>query len=233
MPICTGKKTGTKEQFVGDILTTPASLVERLKMAGVPTKDRNHMYYRHFIAYDFEALLVKVEADYGHNTEKTKYTHHHQPLCVGVASSLGASEFIYDEDPKKLVTRFLAMVLSMRYSIVEQVMEEWRPVFTQLTYVLRLVEDAMQALDRGEDGTEIFRFGEDRLKLYEQFKKFAEQLTGLKREVLEYIREVPVVAFNAAKYDIHLIRDTLMEVMTRMPEDFQQYGYQMPFLPDE
>jgi hypothetical protein len=204
---------------------------------------RDHLFYSEFITYDFESLLVPVDPNYRHNTVKTEYTHRHQPICVGLASSLGVGdpdrygtqEYIFDENPQKLVKRFILGIMVMRRVIVNKIFETWRPVLKELTDLIKMIQDAVSALDLGEDEYEgiDFRPVDDRERLASDYRNYMKQIIQLKVDVIRYIREVPVLAFNASRYDVKLIRDTLFSVMTCLPAEIQAYTTKLKYLPGE
>jgi hypothetical protein len=224
-------------------MTHSPSLVDRLHSAGVTSVEREHLFYSEFITYDFESLLVKVDPNYRHNTVKTLYTHRHQPICVGLASSLGVGdpdrygvqEFIIDENPQQLVKRFILGIMVMRRVIVKKTFETWRPVLTELTELIKSIQDAVSALEMGEDEYEVidFRPVQDKERLAVDYRNYLKQIIQLKIDAIRYIREVPVLAFNAARYDVQLIRDTLVSVMTRLPEEIRAYTTKLRYQPGE
>jgi hypothetical protein len=213
-------------------------LIEKLKRHDVDVADPQLLYYKDFIAFDFESCLEPVEGEAGRKGDKTLIDCIHRPISVGLKSSRDLDSFIYNEDPKALVKEFLKTILMLRMHIVRQLMKEWRPVFKRLndvyisTYKWMLIayRDDGNGLSPAEQQIVDLTEEEDAYPNkynvttdnYWEHHDFLVSLRKLKKDLLNYIREVPILGYNSAKYDMNLIKSCLFEVLTSdMPDGYR------------
>ena len=152
--------------------------------------------YPYFIVYDFEAICQKINEK---QTDELEITAKHIPVSVAINDNLTKKpSFIVEEDPKKLIKKFVVELLKRARQIEETV---WlsNPV---LGVYKKFNED-----DQGEQYGG-YLINEARVKLSKETAK----------SYVNWVKQVPVFGFNSGRYDINMIKEYFVENLTSLSE---------------
>ena len=152
--------------------------------------------YPYFIVYDFEAVSQKITEK---QTDELTITAKHIPVSVAINDNLTKKpSFIVEEDPKKLVERFVVELLKRAREIEEKV--------ESANYVLG-VRRKMNADDKG-DQYGGYLINEASVKLSKETAK----------SYVNWVKQVPVFGFNSGRYDINMIKEYFVENLTSLSD---------------
>ena len=152
--------------------------------------------YPYFIVYDFEAICQKINEK---QTDELEITAKHIPVSVAINDNLTKKpSFIVEEDPKKLIKKFIVELLKRARQIEETV---WlsNPV---LGVYKKFNED-----DQGEQYGG-YLINEARVKLSKETAK----------SYVNWVKQVPVFGFNSGRYDINMIKEYFVENLTSLSD---------------
>ena len=152
--------------------------------------------YPYFIVYDFEAICQKINEK---QTDELEITAKHIPVSVAINDNLTKKPyFIVEEDPKKLIKKFVVELLKRARQIEETV---WlsNPV---LGVYKKFNED-----DQGEQYGG-YLINEARVKLSKETAK----------SYVNWVKQVPVFGFNSGRYDINMIKEYFVENLTSLSD---------------
>ena len=152
--------------------------------------------YPYFIVYDFEAICQKINEK---QTDELEITAKHIPVSVAINDNLTKKpSFIVEEDPKKLIKKFVVELLKRARQIEETV---WlsNPV---LGVYKKFNED-----DQGEQYGG-YLINEARVKLSKETAK----------SYVNWVKQVPVFGFNSGRYDINMIKEYFVENLTSLSD---------------
>ena len=152
--------------------------------------------YPYFIVYDFEAICQKINEK---QTDELEITAKHIPVSVAINDNLTKkTSFIVEEDPKKLIKKFVVELLKRARQIEETV---WlsNPV---LGVYKKFNED-----DQGEQYGG-YLINEARVKLSKETAK----------SYVNWVKQVPVFGFNSGRYDINMIKEYFVENLTSLSD---------------
>ena len=152
--------------------------------------------YPYFIVYDFEAICQKINEK---QTDELEITAKHIPVSVAINDNLTKKpSFIVEEDPKKLIKKFVVELLKRAREIEETV---WlsNPV---LGVYKKFNED-----DQGEQYGG-YLINEARVKLSKETAK----------SYVNWVKQVPVFGFNSGRYDINIIKEYFVENLTSLSD---------------
>ena len=152
--------------------------------------------YPYFIVYDFEAICQKINEK---QTDELEITAKHIPVSVAINDNLTKKpSFIVEEDPKKLIKKFVKELLKRARQIEETV---WlsNPV---LGVYKKFNED-----DQGEQYGG-YLINEARVKLSKETAK----------SYVNWVKQVPVFGFNSGRYDINMIKEYFVENLTSLSD---------------
>ena len=152
--------------------------------------------YPYFIVYDFEAICQKINEK---QTDELEITAKHIPVSVAINDNLTKKpSFIVEEDPKKLIKKFVVELLKRARQIEETV---WlsNPV---LGVYKKFNED-----DKG-DQYGGYLINEARVKLSKETAK----------SYVNWVKQVPVFGFNSGRYDINMIKEYFVENLTSLSD---------------
>ena len=152
--------------------------------------------YPYFIVYDFEAICQKINEK---QTDELEITAKHIPVSVAINDNLTKKpSFIVEEDPKKLIKKFVVELLKRARQIEETV---WlsNPV---LGVYKKFNED-----DQGEQYGG-YLINEAMVKLSKETAK----------SYVNWVKQVPVFGFNSGRYDINMIKEYFVENLTSLSD---------------
>ena len=152
--------------------------------------------YPYFIVYDFEAICQKINEK---QTDELEITAKHIPVSVAINDNLTKKpSFIVEEDPKKLIKKFVVELLKRARQIEETV---WlsNPV---LGVYKKFNED-----DQG-DQYGGYLINEASVKLSKETAK----------SYVNWVKQVPVFGFNSGRYDINMIKEYFVENLTSLSD---------------
>ena len=181
-------KVGVQFQYPGGFYQNRQTVFEKLEAMNlyVPKKYRFHDYY---IVHDFECLLE----DRSYNDDdNTQYTKEHVPVSVSVASNIPGFEAphcIVDEkgDVQGLIDRYVQYLVAAAKRAEEE--------------QLKTYQQYIDKLDQ--------RIGKKKAQfLINRYK-------NIKQQLIEWIKEIPVIGFNTAKYDLNAIKNELFYALAQ------------------
>ena len=152
--------------------------------------------YPYFIVYDFEAICQKINEK---QTDELEITAKHIPVSVAINDNLTKKpSFIVEEDPKKLIKKFVVELLKRARQIEEKV--------ESANYVLG-VRRKMNEDDQGEQYGG-YLINEEMVKLSKETAK----------SYVNWVKQVPVFGFNSGRYDINMIKEYFVENLTSLSD---------------
>ena len=163
-----------KHDFVGGYCQKTKSVFEDL-----PKKYRSNTFFDHFITYDFEAILSKIDDK---KTDSLTYTNKHIPVSFSIFSNIEGydKEPIFEccNDPKELI-----------YSFVKTLV-----VISDKAYKINSVKY-----------NNVLEYLNTQIDIAKNEKELA-YANSKKDRFLKWLREVPVIGFNSGKYDSNLMK---------------------------
>ena len=245
---CTKKVNGRKDVFPGAISKTYCTLIEKLFRVGI-TVEEDLLYFKSFIAYDFESLLrPNPEVDDGAG-QKTKVLAEHIPVSVGLCASHQRlhSVFPSNASPVELAKEFLRGLLLMRRFMLMELFEKYKQVFTELEELiihhrlLHLYESVGCDLEQvpQEHREEVENILEDleehrtSIHFTKQRQVWIDNLIGVKKRLEEYIRPMICLGFNSARYDLKIIVPYMLPLMLGDSVEFLESCHGTLYSPPE
>lgn len=201
------KSCANKTKFVypGGFHQDRENIFERLDQYDihVPVDERNFPWY---ICYDFEALLQKVQDQ---PTDMLRWTHKHVPVSVSLCSNVeGQTDpvCLVDADQDQLVTHMVSHMNGIANRVYELAEEKWGWVLEAIDEKLRESEEDelnsdAEVVERSRDEVD-----DETLEDECETKKPSHPLQKIYGRMETYMRQVPVLGFNSAKYDLNLIK---------------------------
>lgn len=154
----------------------------------LPKKYQDKKFFDYYITYDFESILSKIEDV---RTDRLKYTNKHLPVSFSLCSNIPG----YDKDPifvchnnvKELIDMFVKNLVDMSAKAYD---------INKVKYadVVKYLECKIQ----------FAKHDKDKIKAENKYKRFT-----------KWLREVPVVGFNSAKYDANIMKIYLSGALTK------------------
>ena len=217
------KEGRVRHVYPGGFHKQPLAIRDKLESVGVMLPE--HLaYYDQFICFDFESMFKNLE---GVRTEKTEFISQHCPVSYALCDSLGETLSRCHEDPKQLMVLFVRDLLTLRKKLVQNLTDDFRPVFDDLNELLaesyREVQhvkenDPCQGIDKEQDPVE-YRLATLNIKWA---KEWYQNLVQIKEDETKYIKTVPVLGYNSAHYDINLIKQHLITLLMQDKREDRQ-----------
>ena len=183
-------------KYIGGIYQNSKTVFEALANFSIFPPDGHSRMYPYKITFDFEAFFRPAKQP---STERVSVLWEHVPLSASVASDFPGREgpicFVRQSDANSdpLLDRVLNYINETAKVIGEAMLELYRPTLAKLDETLdealRLEEKVFSSPDG--DFTETGK---------------RHPLVDLKKKLLRYLRQVPVIGFNSGRYDLNLIK---------------------------
>jgi hypothetical protein len=172
-----------KHEFIGGYCEKTKSVFENL-----PKKYQDRKFFDYYIAYDFEAILSKMEDV---RTDRLQYTNKHLPVSFSLFSNIDG----YDKEPifecrndvKELIDVFVKTLVEMSAKAYEKNAVKYADVIKYLECQIHFAKN-----------------DKDKIKAVKKLDRF-----------MKWLREVPVVGFNSAKYDANIMKMYLSGALTK------------------
>ena len=190
-------KDKTRYVYPGGFYSQKKSVFEELSYFGIGCTDR---VYTHFITFDFESILKKVQ---NQRSTKMEWTQEHVPTSVSICSNVPGfldPHCIVNSDADDLVREMIEYMQGIATTAKELNKEKWGQQLYQLE---QKIQDSMP-LDEDDEG--------DACEIA-KLKQLYGKLKG-------YIRQIPVLGFNSAKYDLNLIKTKVAKHLGLHEEEF-------------
>ena len=222
----------TEYEFPGGFHKMSPSIFDRLEEFDIVVPEVNRLY-PWFIVYDFEAILAPITEE--QPTPCLKWLRKHEHISVSVASNVPGSEeakCFVNADPKALIESMMTYMGSITDSACDSAESQWASAIEDLEdliekYELKLGKEPKRKKRRKESskiGHDKLKVKDDELKgltdeernsLISQWESTCEKLTRLLGSIYHYCRQIPVLGFNSAKYDLNLVKSQLIPWLWR------------------
>ena len=194
-----------KHQFPGGFCSKTKSIFERL-----PENITQHKFYDPVIVYDFEAMLIKHEDI---RTDSLKFTSKHIPVSFSLFSNIPGYDIepIFEccNDPKELIDMFVQHLVKISAKAYEINYEKYKNVIEYLDEDINKNKGLLETLK--EDGNND--------KLIYKTEGQLNYVTKQKENFMKWMREVPVIGFNSAKYDANIMKMYLNSSLDRFDKN--------------
>ena len=220
----------TEYEFPGGFHKMSPSIFDRLEEFDIVVPKENRLY-PWFIVYDFEAILTPIKEE--QPTPRLKWLRKHEPISVSVASNVPGFEeakCFVNADPKALIESMMTYMGSIANSACDSAESQWLSAIEDLEdliekYELKLGKEPKRK-KRKKDPTQSSRArhdksevkddelkgltDEERQSVISQWESTCEKLTRLLGSLYHYCRQIPVLGFNSAMYDLNLVKSHLI-----------------------
>ena len=187
----------------------------------------NERLYPWFIVYDFEAILSHVTEQ--QPTPCLKWLRKHEPVSVSVASNVDGSEeakCFVNADPECLIQQMMTYMGSIADAACNSAESKWSSAIEELEGLVEKYETKLGKESKrknknkapsmlhkedsnGEKELEGLT-GDEKRSLIAHWESTIDKLTRLLGSLYHYCRQIPVLGFNSAKYDLNLVKSYLI-----------------------
>jgi len=166
-------------------------------------------YYKYECAFDFEAMLKKIEIT--DNEKKLQITSEHVPVSVSIFSNVPEYDnkpiFICDSNPKKLIKYFVQNILKISLKAKSINENKYSHI---IKFLDAYVNNNQNDLDKFKERNGPSNIYDDKqLKLLANYESNVKNATTLKTQFDSWYLTMPVLSFNGSKYDINLMKQYL------------------------
>ena len=202
-----------KEKYIfpGGFHTRQKFMFDILRDLEIHTNDENYPW---FIVYDFESIQPRVES-HG-NSSKIELQRKHLPISVSVCSNVSPfkePKCFINPDSDRLIKDMLDYMREIQAKAFELARSRWENVVDALS---REIEDLTQK-ERAEDDTETRGLTKE-----DDMRK--KTLTNAFSKFQIYMRQIPVLGFNASRFDINLVKEKLL-LHLKVHENKPEWGF--------
>ena len=154
----------------------------------LPERFQENKFFDYYITYDFETILSKIEDK---RTDTLSFTNKHVPVSFSLFSNIPGYDkdpiFVCHNDVKELIDVFVKTLVDMSAKAYAMNIKKYADV---LEYLGTQIDIAVHDKDKN--------------KAEQKYLKF-----------MKWLREVPVVGFNSAKYDANIMKMYLSGALTK------------------
>ena len=193
---------GVRRVYPGGVYHSTPSLFERLADENIRVSE-SLRYYPYRATFDFECWLDTAQLP--SDSDKVQWVARHMPLSVSVAPNVPGHEQVQclftDGDAKKLVSDKMDILQAMSDAAFEKIKKSYEDVLEQLAEP-HIDWDELEHAARSPEEEDDVNDKEYRSPTNPN-KKLMGQLHG-------WMRQLPVIGFNLAKYDLSAIKQFLI-----------------------
>ena len=154
----------------------------------LPEQFQENKFFDFYITYDFETILSKIEDK---RTETLSFTNKHLPVSFSLFSNIPGYDkepiFVCHDNVKELIDIFVKTLVDMSAKAYEINIKKYEKV---LDYLNKKIDMAIHEKDKNKAEQKYFKF-------------------------MKWLKEVPVVGFNSAKYDANIMKMYLSGALTK------------------
>ena len=154
----------------------------------LPEQFQENKFFDFYITYDFETILSKIEDK---RTETLSFTNKHLPVSFSLFSNIPGYDkepiFVCHDNVKELIDIFVKTLVDMSAKAYEINIKKYEKV---LDYLNKKIDMAIHEKDKNKAEQKYFKF-------------------------MRWLKEVPVVGFNSAKYDANIMKMYLSGALTK------------------
>ena len=206
-----------KQIYPKNVYQLRETLFDKLDSFGIQYTDEQKLF-TNLAVFDFESICIPEEKF--KNTETTTWIGKHVPISVSISSNLIAKpKFLCNSNPRDLVESFIDAVEVLATQSKTQMklkfLERDTAIKSKLTRTLESLNERRcrnQRVFEFED--HCFEDDNEEKDASTQFLRMQKnQLIELQEHLERYCNVLLVFGFNSAKYDINLIKSSLLPIL--------------------
>jgi hypothetical protein len=188
----------TKYVFPGGFYSPPKNVFEELEEINVFV-DQSERIYPWFIVFDFEAMLKKTQTN---TTNKQQWINQHFPISVSLCSNIPDHRepvCFVNADMDELLTTMIDRMTEMSIEANNMAQRKWEYVFDELEHERNRWQNLPKScnVDNTDDGNQ------------DLGAKMLRKIENLIQKFERYCKQVPVLGYNSARYDLNLVKERL------------------------
>ena len=188
----------TKYVYPGGFYSPPKTVFEELEEINIYV-DQSQRTYPWFIVFDFEAMLTKTP---GHCTKKQQFINQHIPISVSLCSNIPDHinpVCLVNPDMDELLTGMIDLMTIMAIEVNGLALKKWHYVFDEIQHERQKWQNLPKRhkTDEQDDGNQ------------DLTTKMIRKIENLSEKFDRYCRQVPVLGYNSARYDLNLVKERL------------------------
>ena len=186
---CTGNNSISI--YPGGVYQKPMTVIDRLRNYNIPVPNKFHYPFR--CTWDIESYLDSHDIPCHTTGDKTQYLSKHRLMSIACVSNVPDYTqpviFVLDDDEDVLIERFLVYLESISDKCYNLLHEQ----LTKTFQVLETIEkEQLNAIDHVNVPVQ-----------------------QLQHELDNYIKTLPVIGFNSSRYDLMVIKYSLIRVLSQ------------------
>jgi hypothetical protein len=198
-------------KFIGGAFKRPINVLDKLKREANIDVPKELRFYPYRITYDIEAMLNPDRKDLPPDTETVHYVNEHRFLSVSVCSNVPGFErpecFVRDErGAEACVVDFVAYAHRIADKAFQLMSKKFANIFDQLTEAVKRREELEVKYENAEFSN---------WHVWRKRRNFCQ----LEKELVRYLREVPIVGFNSQRYYLNVIEGALIKAMKKTGDE--------------
>ena len=217
----------TEYDFPGGFHKRTPTIFNRLKNVDIVV-DIEQQQYPWFIMYDFEALLSPIN-EKDQPTAKLKWLRRHEPISVSIASNVDGyktAKCFLNPDPKLLIEEMMEYMASIADRVRMNAESKWSSAISDVEDLIEKYEAMLEKeSNRIERKTKTKnpsisckeQMGEwegitkqEKQLVKEEWENTLKKLYSVLGCFYHYCRQVPVLGFNSARYDLNLVKSHII-----------------------
>ena len=217
----------TQYEFPGGFHKRTPTIFDRLKDFDIVV-DIEQQQYPWFIVYDFEALLSPVN-EKDQPTAQLRWMRRHEPISVSVASNVDGYETakcFVNPDSKLLIKEMMKYMASIADRVRINAESKWSSAISDVEDLIEKYETMLEkesnrkkrkTKTKNPKTSRKEQLGEwegiteqEKQLLKEEWEHTLKKLYSLLGSLYHYCRQVPVLGFNSARYDLNLVKSHLI-----------------------
>lgn len=201
---CTKK---SKLVFTGGFRKQKLNIFDKLSFVQIHVGEQDRFNDK-IVVWDIESLLPRLHSNNVSKSGNLVFISKHKPFAISVSSNVepfkGKTEVFMEEDTDLLTSKFFQHVEKIRSSYVDFCKTKWGWVIDSLNDKMKSrYESLIDLCDHDFRDRDLHRQDLENL-----CKKdvYLNHLKSLKREMLIFMQQIPIIGFNSGSYDQNTVK---------------------------
>ena len=206
----------TKYIFPGGFHRNGETIFDKLESLTihVPESER---YYLTYAVWDMEAILMKTNTP---STDQMHFLSRHVPVSVSVCSKVEGfyePKCFVDISSDNHISKMMSYLNEISSANLSRLKLQYDYVFHDLDDLMEKYSTGAESDQESSDSTSSESTNENSLSSKAK-THFLTRILDLRRDFETYLTQIPVIGFNAGKYDINLKEEIMLYVASNYPE---------------
>ena len=199
----------TLHKFPGGFHTATLTIFDELEEYGIQVPD-DARFYPWFAVFDCEAILSPCDE----GSTRLRFSREHKVISVSIASNVPGyteAKCFVDFDSRQLITNMITYLEKIQCCAYDLAVKRWSLAYSKLNDKIKYWKDIakMESCSIGNEHA-VEKSWQGETSVASKGRHTLIRLKAIKHKFRGYLKQLPVIGFNSARYDLNLMKSDLI-----------------------